>query len=105
MTVNVAEAWPAGIVTERGTVAWSVALLESVTTSGSVVGVLRETVASRAAVFEGWRDAAKLSERAGPLDSITVRLADAPPVVSTVPLAVVTWAVMMAVGCRCRGRR
>ena len=47
--------------------------------------------------FSSIADAAKLSESAGPLELTTVKMADAPPVVSTVPLAVVTWAVMVAV--------
>ncbi len=45
LIVNETDAWPAGMVTVAGTVALVGSLLAKLTTSGSVVLVLRVTVA------------------------------------------------------------
>ena len=78
LTANETEAWPAGMVTVGGTVALVGSLLERVTTSESVVSVLRVTVAVAVAPFSTV-GVGEAQDRAGPLAFLSSRLASAEP--------------------------
>ena len=96
LTTNVVNACPAGIVTLAGTVAWVVSPLDRATANGSVVSVLRVTVA---VIWLPARTAAigKVTVRAGPSASRKTSEAEASPAVSTTPALVSIWAVSTAV--------